>query len=142
MVPPYMLLGLTTLPPSSVHLCTRLLPTLITISSSSIDSPCNSCSAYLLPTVHPGNTPYIRTDPTPLRVVAGRRPTQAVSRSSIFYLGRSRTLQSRYTSRSLGSHPQKRLIGIRIRSSTFYLGRSRMLHSRYTSRCLADRIRI
>ena len=58
-------LGLAALPPPSVRLLsTEAIAYLITISSSSIDSLCDSCSACLLPTVHPGNTPYIRTDPT------------------------------------------------------------------------------
>ena len=58
LAPPYKHLGLTALPSSSVRLCTRLLPTLITISSSSINSPCNLCSACLLPTIYPSNVPY------------------------------------------------------------------------------------
>src|SRR6266571_670361 len=96
-------LGLAALPPPSVRLLsTEAIAYLITISSSSIDSLCNSCSACLLPTVHPGNTPYIQTDPTPLRVVAGWQPAQAFFTILHFYLGRSRTLQqSRYTSRCL-----------------------------------------
>src|SRR6266568_1339907 len=53
-------LGLAALPPPSVRLLsTEAIAYLITISSSSIDSLCDSCSACLLPTVHPGNTPYI-----------------------------------------------------------------------------------
>ena len=49
------------LPPPLVCLSLSLLSTeaivyLITISSSSIDSLCDSCSACLLPTVHLGNT--------------------------------------------------------------------------------------
>ena len=81
-------------------LVSRLLPTLITISSSSIDSLCDSCSACLLPTVHPGNMPYIRTDPT---LSGGSRLVAGSSIFTIlhFYLGRSRILQSSYTSRRL-----------------------------------------
>ena len=45
---------------SSLSLYLRLLPTIITISSSSIDSPYNLCSACLLPTVYLGNVPYNR----------------------------------------------------------------------------------
>ena len=45
------------LPPPSVRLLsTEAIAYLITISSSSIDSLCDSCSACLLPTVHLGNT--------------------------------------------------------------------------------------
>src|SRR6266700_8005304 len=52
-------LGLAALPPPSVRLLSmEAIAYLITISSSSIDSLCDSCSACLLPTVHPGNTPY------------------------------------------------------------------------------------
>jgi len=43
---------------SSFRLCTQGIALLFTISSSSIDSLCDSCSACLLPTVHPGNMPY------------------------------------------------------------------------------------
>ena len=46
------------LPHRFVSLLFRLLPTLIIISSSSIDSLYNLCLACLLPTVRPGNTPY------------------------------------------------------------------------------------
>src|SRR5580692_3868967 len=48
--------------------------------------------------------PHIRTDPTPFRVVAGSKPRaspSSISRSSTFHLGRSRILQSSYTSRCL-----------------------------------------
>src|SRR6266700_549806 len=73
-------LGLAALPPPSVRLLsTKAIAYLITISSSSIDSLYDSCLACLLPTVHPGNTPYIQTNPTPLRVVAGWQPAQAFS---------------------------------------------------------------
>src|SRR6266705_2160217 len=51
-------LGLAALPPPSVRLLSmEAIAYLITISSSSIDSLCDSCSACLLPTVHPGNMP-------------------------------------------------------------------------------------
>src|SRR6266702_5133075 len=54
-------LGLAALPPPSVRLLsTEAIAYLITISSSSIDSLCDSCSACLLPTVHPGNMPSQR----------------------------------------------------------------------------------
>jgi hypothetical protein len=166
------------LPPSSVRLLsTEAIAYLITISSSSIDSLCDICSACLLPTVHPGNAPHIRTDP-PFQGVAGWQPAQAFSRSStlprtISYTateqvhqqkpGRSHPhtrlvgirIRSSSYPRTIAftateqvhqqkpgrSHPHTRLVGIRIRSSTF-LGRSRVLQSSYTSRCLADRIRI
>src|SRR6266576_3300803 len=81
-------LGLQPFPPHrfvSLSLYTRLLPTLITISSSSIDSPVTHARlACSLPYTW-AILPHIRTDPTPFRVVAGWQPAQAVSRSSIFF---------------------------------------------------------
>lgn len=64
--------GLQPFPPLHRFVSLRgYCPTLLfTISSSSIDSPYNSYSAYLLPTIQLGNMPYIRTNPIPLRVVA------------------------------------------------------------------------
>ena len=54
---PYKLLGLTA---HRFVSYTRVLPTLLfAISSSSIDSLCDSCSACLLPTVHPSNALHI-----------------------------------------------------------------------------------
>ena len=126
-------------PISSSPLCTRGIayPTLYYIVLF-YRLPCDICSACLLPTVHPGNTPYIRTDPTPFQGVAGCQPAQAFSRSSTFAYTATEQVHQQMPGRS---HPHTRLVGIRIRSSTF-LGRSRMLQSSYTSRCLADRIRI
>jgi hypothetical protein len=85
-----------TLPPLSVRLSLfpiEAIAHFITILSSSIDSLCDSCSAYLLPTVHSGNMPYIQTDPTPFQVVAGWQLAQAFFTILYFYLRRSRTLQ-------------------------------------------------
>src|ERR1700679_3338909 len=45
-------------PPISSSLVTEAIAYLITISSSSIDSPCDSCSACLLPTVHLAILPH------------------------------------------------------------------------------------
>ena len=77
---------------------------LFTISSSSIDSLCDLCSACLLPTVHPGNTAsHLNRSYTLL----GGSPQQAegfaLEHFTIlyFYLGRLCTLQSSYTSRRL-----------------------------------------
>src|SRR5882762_1955254 len=57
----------------------RLLPTLITISSSSIDSPVTHARlACSLPYTW-AILPYIRTDPTPFRVVAGSKPRASPS---------------------------------------------------------------
>ena len=94
------------LPPPSVRLLsTEAIAYLITISSSFIDSLCDSCSACLLPTVHLGdiashlNRSY--TLPGGSRQQAEGFALKYFSRSSIFYLGRSRILQSSYTSRRL-----------------------------------------
>src|SRR6266704_1128297 len=64
---------------------------LITISSSSIDSLCDSCSACLLPTVHPGNMPSHSNRSYTL--AGGSRLAAGSSIFTIlhFYLGRSRT---------------------------------------------------
>ena len=57
LAPPYKLLGLTALSLLIGSSPYEVLPYLLfTISSSSIDSPCDSCSACLLPTVHLGNS--------------------------------------------------------------------------------------
>src|ERR1700679_807900 len=45
-------------PPIGSSLVTEAIAYLITISSSSIDSPCDSCSACLLPTVHLAILPH------------------------------------------------------------------------------------
>jgi hypothetical protein len=55
LAPPYKLLRLAALPSLLVRLMsTEAIAYLITISSSSIDSPCDLYSACLLPTVHLG----------------------------------------------------------------------------------------
>jgi hypothetical protein len=140
-----LLLRYLALPSSSVRLSLRLLPTLITISSSSIDSPVTHARlAYSLPYTW-AILPHIQTDPTPFRVVAGSKPRASPSSNFTilhFYLGRPRTLQSRYTSRRLAD--RIRITVLEYGSGPLpCLGRSRSLrHSRYTSRRLADRIRI
>src|SRR6266481_4065810 len=58
-----------------------------------------------------------------------------------FYLGRSRILQSSYTSRRLADRIRITVLEYGL-GPLPYLGRSRMLQSSYTSRRLADRIRI
>ena len=101
-------------------LSTEAIAYLITISSSSIDSLCDSCSACLLPTVHPGNMPHIRTDPTPFQGVAGWQPAQAFSRSSTLPRTISFTATEQVHQQKPGrSHPHTRLVGIRIRSSSY-----------------------
>src|ERR1700723_3640177 len=95
---------------------------LITISSSSIDSPVTYARlACFLPYTW-AILPHIQTDPTPIRVVAGSKPRASPSSNSTilhFYLGRPRTLQEQVHQQTLGrSHPYNG-VGIRIRSSTF-----------------------
>ena len=78
MAPPYRSLGLAALPSLSVCLSPfRLLPHYHIVLFHRLSG--DSCSACLLPTVHPGNMPYIRTDPTPFRVVAGSKPRASPS---------------------------------------------------------------
>ena len=114
------------------------MPTLITISSSSIGSLCDSCSACLLPTIHPGNTALHSNRSYTL---AGGSLQQAEgcaleqNHDPPFYLGRSRSLRhSRYTGRRL------EIASVYKGSLEYglgplpYLGRSRMLQSSYTSR--------
>src|ERR1700722_17909275 len=84
---------------------TEAIAYLITISSSSIDSPVTHARlACSLPYTW-AILPHIQTNPTPFRVVAGSKPRASPSSNFTilhFYLGRSRSLQhSRYTSKRL-----------------------------------------
>ena len=109
------------LPPPSVRLSlvTEATAYLITISSSSIDSLVTHARlACSLPYTW-AILPHIQTNPTPFWVVAGSKPRaspSSISRSSTFYLGRSRILQSSYTSRRLADRIRITVDGIRIRS--------------------------
>ena len=124
--------------------CIRVLPTLLfTISSSSIDSPCDSCLACLLPTVHLGNALYLNRSYTLLGSSWQQAKGFALEHFTILhFLPR----MIAYTAKQL--YQQASGDRIRIHSQLEYgsgptfLGRSRMLQSSYTSRCLADRIRI
>ena len=80
--------------------------------------------------------PYIQTDPTPLRVVAGSKlRASPLSNFTIlyFYLGRPRILQSSYTSRRLADRIHITVLEYGL-GPLLYLGQLRTLQSRYTSR--------
>ena len=101
--------------------CTRVLPTLLfIILSSSIDSPCDLCSACLLPTVHLGNALYSNRSYTLLGGSRQQAKGFAFEHFTILYF-LPRTIA--YTAKQLHqqasgrSHPHNGF-GIRIRSST------------------------
>src|SRR3984957_4730052 len=110
---------------------TEAIAYLITISSSSINSPVTharlGCSLPYTWAI----LPHIQTDPTPIRVVVGSKPRASPSSNcSIlhFYLGRPRTLQEQVHQQTPGrSHPHTKVHWNTDQGPLPYLGRSRML---------------
>jgi hypothetical protein len=121
--------GLQPFPPYRFVSVLRLLPTLITISSSSINPPVTHARLTCSLPYTWASMPYIRTDPIPFRVVAGSKPRASPSSNFtiLYFLPRTTayTTEQVHQQTSSRSHLHNG-IRIRIRSSTF-LGRLRIL---------------